>query len=169
MYGGLAVAEVIFGVTAPAGRLTQTWYKHTFVNEVLMADMNMRPNATGTNPGRGYRYFTGEVVYPFGFGLSYTEFNCSKLTVAQNNGRVVSLTVTNVGTVQSSAVVLVFWRPLNSGVPLLKRLVAFGRVNLLSAKESKEVTMDLYEEFVRTKEMNNGGAWITGGVCSSGS
>lgn len=89
----------------------------------------MRPNSTSGNPGRGYRYYTGQAVYPFGTGLSYTNF--SFVTKAGNDGDALTaaslnkmlrenpfsalrspqvsslvVTVTNVGKVASDCVVL---------------------------------------------------------------
>jgi len=70
--GGTAVADVLFGDVSPAGRLPVTFYKES---EQLPAfdDYNMR--------GRTYRYFEGEPLFPFGYGLSYTQFEYSGLTV----------------------------------------------------------------------------------------
>ena len=72
--GGTAIADALFGKRSPSGRLTQTWYKAAYVDEVSMTDMGMRPNASNGNPGRGYRFFIGEPVLPFGYGLTYSPF-----------------------------------------------------------------------------------------------
>ena len=70
--GGRAVADLLFGRFSPAGRLPITFYPDRYVEQVAMDDMNMRPSVN--NPGRTYKFYTGEPVYPFGFGLSYTTF-----------------------------------------------------------------------------------------------
>jgi beta-D-xylosidase 4 len=70
--GGAAIADVVFGKTNPAGRLTLTWYKEDFTKQVKATDMGMRPSKT--SPGRSYRFFTGEPLYHFGHGLSFTSF-----------------------------------------------------------------------------------------------
>ena len=73
--GGTAIADALFvAANGPSGRLTQTWYPASYVNEVSMTDMGMRPNASNSNPGRGYRFFTGTPVLPFGWGLTYSTF-----------------------------------------------------------------------------------------------
>eukprot|EP01043_Picozoa_sp_COSAG02_P022809 COSAG02_NODE_1196_length_13929_cov_17.931039_10_plen_517_part_00 len=72
--GGAAIADVIFGKTNPAGRLTLTWYREEFTKQVEATDMGMRPNKSTGNPGRSYRFFTGEPLYHFGHGLSFTSF-----------------------------------------------------------------------------------------------
>ena len=72
--GGTAIGNTIFGDNVPSGRLTQTFYEASFIHEVSMFDMGMRPNAKTGNPGRGYRFYTGEPVYKFGAGLSYSRF-----------------------------------------------------------------------------------------------
>lgn len=72
--GGQAIADVLFGTYNPSGRLTQTFYAADFVDTVSIYDMNMRPTLATGNPGRTYRFFTGDPVYMFGHGLSYTEF-----------------------------------------------------------------------------------------------
>ncbi|KAF3772540.1 putative beta-D-xylosidase 6 [Nymphaea thermarum] len=72
--GGQAVTEVIFGEHNPGGRLPVTWYPESFTS-VPMNNMNMRPNASRGYPGRTYRFYTGEVIYEFGHGLSYTNYS----------------------------------------------------------------------------------------------
>src|SRR6266699_3642636 len=70
--GGTALADVLFGDYNPAGRLPVTFYKS--VDQLPpFTDYSMK--------GRTYRYFAGEPLYPFGFGLSYTTFAYRKLSV----------------------------------------------------------------------------------------
>ncbi|PKA56762.1 Beta-D-xylosidase 4 [Apostasia shenzhenica] len=73
--GGAAIADVLYGKVNPSGRLPVTWYPQSFADKVPMTDMRMRPDPSTGYPGRTYRFYTGEVVYSFGDGLSYTNFN----------------------------------------------------------------------------------------------
>ncbi|CAI0375654.1 unnamed protein product [Linum tenue] len=71
--GGGAIADVIFGAHNPGGRLPMSWYPQSYADKIPMTNMNMRPdNGTGY-PGRTYRFYTGETVYTFGDGLSYSK------------------------------------------------------------------------------------------------
>lgn len=70
--GGAALADIIFGYYNPSGRLPMTWYPQSYADKVPMTNMNMRPNPATGYPGRTYRFYTGEVVYSFGDGLSYS-------------------------------------------------------------------------------------------------
>uniref|UniRef100_M4CJ18 Fibronectin type III-like domain-containing protein n=1 Tax=Brassica campestris TaxID=3711 RepID=M4CJ18_BRACM len=73
--GGLAIADVIFGRYNPSGRLPMTWYPQSYVENLPMSNMNMRPDNSTGYPGRSYRFYTGETVYSFGDGISYTQFH----------------------------------------------------------------------------------------------
>ncbi|XP_068656838.1 probable beta-D-xylosidase 5 [Aristolochia californica] len=73
--GGQAMAEVIVGDYNPGGRSPVTWYPQEYVEKVPMTDMNMRSNSSRSFPGRSYRFYKGQTVYPFGHGLSYTTFS----------------------------------------------------------------------------------------------
>lgn len=77
--GGAAIADIIFGAANPGGKLPMTWYPQEYVTKLPMTIMAMR--ASGNYPGRTYRFYKGPVVFPFGFGLSYTTFTHS---LAQN-------------------------------------------------------------------------------------
>ncbi len=123
--GGNAMADVLFGDYNPAGRLPVTYYKSA---EDLPAfeDYNMT--------GRTYRYFDKEPLYPFGFGLSYTRFEYSRLLAkpAQDASCVkISVDVTNVGDMDGDEVVQVYLTDEKASTPRpIRSLVAFERVNI---------------------------------------
>lgn len=72
--GGTALMNIITGKNAPAGRLPITQYPADYVNQVPMTNMSLRPGAN--NPGRTYKWYDG-AVFPFGFGMHYTNFTAS--------------------------------------------------------------------------------------------
>jgi len=124
--GGAAVAETLSGKNNPAGRLPVTFYK----------DTSQLPNFENYSmEGRTYRYFTGKPLYPFGYGLSYTTFSYSDLSVprtAVSAGDPVSadVTVTNTGKVAGDEVVQLYLKfPLVPGAPQIA-LRGFQRIHL---------------------------------------
>jgi hypothetical protein len=139
--GGTAIADALFGITNPSGKLTQTWYPESLTTQVALTDMGMRPNKSSGNPGRTYRFYTGTPVFKFGEGLSYTTFRHSNLQVdsgsivalkASNAMVTVGVNVTNTGSRDGTEIVLVFAAPPadivgTDGAPV-QQLIAFERV-----------------------------------------
>ncbi len=149
--GGAAIASVVFGQYNPGGRLPITFYPASYVDAVNMTDMQMRPSAT--NPGRTYKFYTGQAVYEFGTGLSYTTFSYSwsndtaissfligtllknhnyhEKRVTVSNFRV---NVTNTGSMAGDDVVLAFVTPPQvpryGQTPPIKQLFGCARVHL---------------------------------------
>uniref|UniRef100_J3KZ13 Glycoside hydrolase family 3 C-terminal domain-containing protein n=1 Tax=Oryza brachyantha TaxID=4533 RepID=J3KZ13_ORYBR len=81
--GGTAIADVLFGKYNPGGRLPLTWYKNEYVSKIPMTSMALRPDAEHGYPGRTYKFYGGaDVLYPFGHGLSYTNFTYASGTAA---------------------------------------------------------------------------------------
>ncbi len=124
--GGSAIADVIFGDYNPGGRLPVTFYRS--VNDLPpFEDYNMK--------GRTYRYFDGEALYQFGYGLSYTTFRYDNLVLEKQckacESVEVSVDVKNTGKVAGDEVVQIYLRNLTATVPVPKyTLVGFKRVHL---------------------------------------
>lgn len=132
--GGTAIADVLFGDYNPAGRLPLTFYKS--VDDIpAYSDYDMR--------GKTYRYFNGEALYDFGYGLSYSDFTYSKLTsvdqIAPGDCLEVSVLLTNNSNVDGEEVVQCYAsNPQAGGVNPNRSLVEFQRV-MLKAGESKTI------------------------------
>ena len=124
--GGAAIAETLSGRNNPAGRLPVTFYKDV---------SQLPPFADYSMKGRTYRYFEGEPLWPFGFGLSYTSFAYSDLKLPYaplNAGDPLhaSVTVANTGKVAGDEVVELYLQfPEVSGAPR-RALRGFQRVHL---------------------------------------
>ena len=85
----------------------------TFV-QISMFDMNLRPGKK--NPGRGYRFYTGQsVLYPFGHGLSYAKYNC---TILGRVGNSVSVQINRTSGMEGTVAFMVYYKPLNAGMIL---------------------------------------------------
>jgi len=136
---GEAVADVLFGDYNPAGRLPLTFYKS--VNDLpAFENYDMA--------GRTYRYFEGEVLYPFGYGLSYTTFSYDNLILEKDeigtDERItVSVDISNTGQWDGEEVVQMYIRDQESGVTRpLKDLRGFERVSV-KAGQTIVVSMTL--------------------------
>jgi beta-glucosidase len=131
--GGTAVADVLFGKVNPSGKLPITFYKST--NDLPdFLDYTMK--------NRTYRYFKGDALFPFGYGLSYTTFDIGKPVYKNNKVRV---TVKNTGHVDGTEVVQVYIRNTADKEGPLKTLRAYQRV-ALKAGEQKTVDIDFPRE-----------------------
>jgi beta-glucosidase len=124
--GGAAVAETLSGKNNPAGRLPVTFYK----------DVQQLPSFEDYSmKGRTYRYFQGEPLWPFGYGLSYTKFRYDSLTLPQaaikaGDPLSVAVTVTNEGALAGDEVVQLYLKfPDIAGAPL-RALRGFQRIHL---------------------------------------
>ena len=132
--GGQAVAELLAGDYSPAGRLPVTFYR-SLEGLPGFTDYSMH--------NRTYKYHAGEVLYPFGHGLSYTSFGYAnpRIAMSEAGGRV-SVDVTNRGRMASDEVVQLYLsRPDIAGQPI-RALKAFDRIHL-AAGETKTVEMML--------------------------
>ncbi len=136
--GGNAVADVLFGDYNPAGRLPVTYYKSVD---------QLPPFENYDMAGRTYRYFTGEPLYPFGYGLSYTTFEYSNLIIPQSSvaGQPVKVkvTVTNTGKITGDEVVQLYLTDEKASTPRpIRQLEGFTRVTLQPG-QSKEIEFTL--------------------------
>ncbi len=137
--GGTAIADVLAGDYNPAGRLPLTFYKSI---------AQLPPFGSYSMAGRTYRYFRGEPLYEFGFGLSYSRFQYGDLQVSTASPQAgqaldVRVTVKNASTVAGDEVVELYLdrAPSPPGLPF-RTLQGFQRVHL-NAGESKTVSFSL--------------------------
>jgi beta-glucosidase len=138
---GTAIADVLFGDYNPAGRLPVTFYK---------SDDDLPPFTSYDMTGRTYRYFKGEALYPFGFGLSYTRFVYSRMQapsiLVKNRNLTVNVMVQNAGTRDGEEVVQLYvsYTGRKEKVPV-KSLKGFKRI-FLKAGSSQTVSFTLTPE-----------------------
>ncbi len=124
--GGTALANVLFGDYNPAGRLPVTFYKS--VDQLPpFEDYNMK--------GRTYRYFEGEPLFPFGYGLSYTKFQYNNINVPNRiiagDAITVSAEVQNIGKFAGDEVVQLYVKDIKSSVIVsIHSLEGFKRIHL---------------------------------------
>lgn len=148
--GGAAIADIMFGKVNPSGKLSETFMKK------VPAHIEHPGNGRWVNYSEGmecgYRYYDKhpeEVWYPFGHGLSYTEYTYSDLKVVperSNNSKqtvTVSFKVCNVGNMAGKEVVQLYVEPVE-GIAMrpIKELKEFTKIHL-EAGECKEVTFEL--------------------------
>ena len=130
--GGTAIANTLFGDSNPSGRLPVTFYAAT---------TQLPPFTDYSMKDRTYRYFTGEPLYPFGFGLSYTRFKYSDgrlSTSVLKAGQALSVgaRIENVGDRDGEEVVQVYLVPRKLVGPR-KALVGFERITLRKGQSTR--------------------------------
>jgi len=157
-WGGVALANVIFGDYNPGGKLPVTYFASDYVTESNFLDMSMTDA-----PGRTYRYYKGTPLWPFGWGLSYTTFNLNwtkseipKTAFLSNTFRdmvTYEVNVTNTGKIAGDEVVLAFYVPPSG--PLLQQLFGFQRVHLVPNQSIVVSFTMTYETVKQTDTFGN--------------
>ncbi len=163
---GQSIADALTGKVHPAGRLTQTWFKSD-------NDMPGMDDYDIIGKGRTYRYFNGDVLYPFGYGLTYSSFVYSDLNISidqvENKDKVivrrrvfgqpegvydlirrdnrvlkVEVSVTNTGDIVSDEVVQIYAKSPSGKVKKpVKQLIGFERVRDIEPGESRAVSLSI--------------------------
>ena len=142
--GGRAVAEVLFGDYNPAGRLPLTYYKS-------IEDLPPFDDYDITK-GRTYQYFKEDVLYPFGYGLSYTQFNYTNLVMNEDiQGGVIdfSFDLENIGNYDGEEVAQLYIKfPDSVKEKPIKQLKGFNKV-FLKRNQKKTIHLTLKLKDVR--------------------
>jgi beta-glucosidase len=145
--GGTAVAEALFGLTNPAGRLPVTFYRAT--SDLPAFD--------------DYSMKNRQPLYPFGFGLSYTSFTYRDLRIAPANVKrgdsvAIQVEVENTGQHQGDEVVQLYLKDVEASLPVpLLQLQGFARISLAPA-EKQTVQFTLTAEQMSFADEN--GKWV---------
>ena len=136
--GGNALANILLGKVSPSGRLPITFYKS--VNELPDYKSYAMKNRT-------YRYYNGDVVYPFGYGLSYSTFDYNKIQSNKAKYNIednieINTTITNTGNMDAAEVVQAYVKFPNLERMPLKELKYFKRIEIKKGK-SENVQMKI--------------------------
>ena len=150
--GGHAVADVLFGDYNPAGRLPITF-------PVAEAQLPLYYNHKPTGRADDYMNLTGHPLFPFGYGLSYTDFaysdiNLSKTEIKATEIIDVRFKLKNTGVYAGDEVVQLYIRDLFASVarPVME-LKGFQRIHL-KAGESKQITFKITPELLSMLDIN---------------
>ncbi len=174
--GGNAIADVLFGDVAPEGRLSVTLPRSVGQVPIYYNKfMTGRPNQKGDAVGfiHGYIDESTKPLYPFGYGLSYTEFAYSKVVLScevlykettaceekrQEKGKkdtiLAKVTVTNTGTCTATETVQLYLRDVKASVIRPVKMLRGVQKIILQPGESKEVVFEIKEEMLRFYDIN---------------
>ena len=146
-FGGKALADVLFGKHNPTGKLAATMYPPEYVTQIPLTDMGL--DTPGT-PGRTHMFYTGKAEFPFGAGLSYTdwtfewaaegaiEFTVSDAKAASSAAISVAVTLTNTGSRAGKQTLLMFWRPKTQAGGLQKAKSSHPRQKLVGYRSTND-------------------------------
>ncbi len=151
---GHAIADVLFGEVNPSGKLTATWPQNTGQIPLYYAHKNTGRPLEGQwfqKFRSNYLDVSNDPVYPFGYGLSYTTFNYSDITLStssikQGESLTANITVTNTGSYEGKEVVQLYIRDMVASVTRpVRELKGFQKIDLKPG-ESKVVTFTISPE-----------------------
>jgi len=149
--GGNALADILSGEVTPCGKLSDTWAKQytdiPFANEYSYLNGNLKDEYYKEGIYVGYRYFDSfgvEPAYPFGFGLSYTDFTVHSAGVALDGSKVtVKANVTNTGAFNGSEVVQLYVSAPNGKLHKeFQQLAAFEKTAVLAPGSREVLTLN---------------------------
>lgn len=152
--GGTAVANALFGAYNPGGRLPVTFYR-------TLSDLPPFEDYSMAN--RTYRYFTGDPLYAFGFGLSYTTFAYRDLAITPQNvssGETVSVQVEveNTGQHAGDEVVQLYLKDVEASLPIPRlQLAGFTRIHL-EPGQKQTVSFEISAE--QMSFVDDEGTWV---------
>jgi beta-glucosidase len=139
--GGNAAADILFGDVNPSGKLPVTFYKS--VNDLPAYD-------NYSMDGRTYKFFKGEALYPFGFGLSYTEFKLSEAEnnlkkIKQTDSLSINCTIKNKGNFDGEEVIQIYAKKVDAKTEHpIKTLIGFKRVAVeKGGQKTVQIAVDL--------------------------
>ncbi len=151
--GGCAVASVLSGKTTPSGKLADTWAKSyddiPYAREYSYLNENLEDEFYKEDIYVGYRYFDTfgvEPRYPFGYGLSYTNFEVVMKDIAVNAWKVqLKVEVTNTGETYAGRMVVQLYMSAPEGKlkKAYQTLAAFGKTKRLQPQESQEMLLNI--------------------------
>ena len=166
---GTALADILFGRYNPSGKLPVTFYK---------SDADLPDFKDYSMKNRTYRYFTGDVLYPFGYGMSYTSFSYKNLevpsTIQTGDSVRVKVNVKNIGRIEGEEVVQLYLshKKIAQEAPICQ-LVRFQKVRLKPGEtKTVEFTVDprslaYVEETGGITESSGTVVFYAGNVCPS--
>lgn len=147
-FGGRALANILFGKVSPSGKLPVTFYE----------DASKLPDFEDYSlKNRTYRYAEGNILYPFGYGLTYSQTKCSELCF---EGGKATVTITNTGSRATEDVVQFYIKGYSENAVPNHSLCGFKRV-ALEPGESKTVEVVLPERAFMA--VNENGEWVKEG------
>ena len=140
-FGGQAIADVLFGDYNPSGKLPVTFYKSVD---------DLPPFEDYDMDNRTYKYFTGEPLYPFGYGMSYTTFEYEDLqmpeSINSDQTMTVSVKLTNSGPMDGEEVVQLYVKDLEASDQVPIRVLGGYQKVSLAAGETKTVNFEITPE-----------------------